>query len=166
MERYALSPRLSFQHVFLSEDRRGGAAEQEALQLLNVLRSQDPNTLAADLGDPLPLPQGFDAATLEEVRRTFGDEFADGLRDLPTGSWQGPVASAFGQHLIYVTEHQPGRRPELAEVRETVRRDWLAERQREARETFYDSMRERYRVTIEGRDTLAAGTPSPDRDAT
>jgi parvulin-like peptidyl-prolyl isomerase len=101
--------------------------------------------------------------SLEEVRRIFGDEFAEALEDLPAGSWQGPVRSAFGQHLVFVSRHEPGRQPELAEVRETIRRDWLAEQQRAAREAFYDNLRERYEVTIEGRQALASDAETPNR---
>ena len=163
VERYALSPRLSFQHVFVSEDKRGADAEGEALQLLSVLRDQDPESTTDDVGDPLPLPRVLEDVSLEEVQRIFGDEFAEALEDLPAGSWQGPVRSAFGQHLVFVSRHEPGRQPELAEVRETIRRDWLAEQQRAARETFYDNLRERYEVTIEGRQALASDAETPNR---
>jgi hypothetical protein len=176
VERYALSPRLSFQHVFVSEEKRGADAEEEALELLGVLRDQEPDAaelgnplgdpLGDQLGDPLPLPRVLDDVALEEVRRIFGDQFADAVQDLPAGSWQGPVRSAFGQHLVFVSRHEPGRRPELAEVRETVRRDWLAEQQRKAREAFYDNLRERYEVTIEGRQPLASDAQAPNREAT
>jgi hypothetical protein len=42
-----------------------------------------------------------------------------------------------------------GRLAELKEVRETVRRDWMAERQKELKDAAYARLRERYVVTVE-----------------
>ena len=57
-------------------------------------------------------------------RRLFGDQFAKTLDGLPPGQWQGPIESAFGVHLVFVSERMEGRMPALAEVRDAVRREW------------------------------------------
>ena len=54
----------------------------------------------------------------------FGPTFADELLTLPTdGTWSGPIPSGYGIHLVSVVEVQPGRVPELGEVRGAVERD-------------------------------------------
>lgn len=153
LERYAIEPRLSFRQVFVSRDKRGAEASAHIDRLLSLLREDAPGVTPEELGDPLPLPSALNDVAVAEVSRAFGNDFADAVQALPTASWQGPVASAFGEHLVFLSHHQPGRKPELAEVREAVRRDWLAEQQRDTREAFYNSLREQYSVKVEG------GTP-------
>jgi hypothetical protein len=52
-------------------------------------------------------------------------------------------------HLIYISERMEGRMPPLAEVRDAVRREWANARRAEANETFYQTLLQRYTVTIE-----------------
>jgi parvulin-like peptidyl-prolyl isomerase len=59
------------------------------------------------------------------------------------------VESGYGVHLVLVRERTERRLPQLAEVRETVRREWFAGRRREANEAFYRYLREKYTVIVE-----------------
>jgi hypothetical protein len=43
-------------------------------------------------------------------------------------------------------------RPEFDEVRDALRRDWLNERRIAANETYYQSLLQRYTVTVAGRE--------------
>ena len=69
---------------------------------------------------------------------------------VPVGSWQGPVASGFGVHLVYISERVDGSVPPLDEVREAVEREWLAAKRKESNEALYENWRALYSVTIEG----------------
>ncbi len=69
-------------------------------------------------------------------RRLFGDEFAKTLGGLSPGQWQGPVESAYGVHLVFVSERLEARVPALADVRDVVRREWDDARRLEAKEKF------------------------------
>ena len=91
----------------------------------------------------------FAALPAGEVARQFGDEFAAKLGGLPPGRWQGPVESAFGVHLVFVSERTEGRLPALADVRDAVRREWDDARRQEANERFYQELLKHYTVTIE-----------------
>ena len=84
-----------------------------------------------------------------EAAREFGEKFAAHLDGLPVGRWQGPIESGYGAHLVLVRERTEGRLPELEEVREAVLREWTNARRLEANEKFYQSLRQRYTVTIE-----------------
>ena len=55
-------------------------------------------------------------------------------------------------HLVLVGARTDGRAPELDEVRDALRRDWLNERRIAANEAYYQSLLQRYTVTIEGRE--------------
>jgi hypothetical protein len=153
-ERHRVEPRLSFRHVFLSRERRGEAADADALRLLGELRAgADP----AALGDPLLLPSELRDAPLSDVARQFGDGFAARVDALAPGAWSGPVESSYGAHLVRVDARSEGRLPALGEVRDAVLRDWRSAQAEAAREAHYRALREGYTVVIEGLD----GPPNP-----
>ena len=52
-------------------------------------------------------------------------------------------------HLVRGRERTERRFPQLAGVREAVRREWCAGRRREANEGFYRYLREKYTVIVE-----------------
>jgi hypothetical protein len=64
------------------------------------------------------LDHEFAAAPASEVAKQFGDHFAAELSGLASGRWEGPVASGYGVHLVFVSERTEGRLPALAEVRD------------------------------------------------
>ena len=88
---------------------------------------------------------------------------------LRQGRWEGPVRSGFGLHLVFVRKRVGGRLPELSEVRDMVKRDWMFERQKELKDAAYAKIRERYTVVIEKNRTesasasAAAGTKAVTR---
>jgi hypothetical protein len=96
------------------------------------------------------LPETLNDAPLREVGRQFGQRFADQLTDAPVGRWFGPVQSGFGVHLVKVERRTPGRIPTLAEVRDEVERDYLAQRREAANDALYESLRAQYTVRFEG----------------
>jgi hypothetical protein len=154
-ERFAEPARLSFRQVYLNPDRHPDPAA-EALRLLELLRSgADPGAL----GDVSMLISGFDTATPEEIARQFGQDFAEALVGLEPGGWVGPIRSAFGVHLVRVSQRQPARQPALAEIRDAVLAEWRDQRRREAREQAYQRLRERYQIVMDG---ATQGGPLPD----
>jgi parvulin-like peptidyl-prolyl cis-trans isomerase-like protein len=147
-EGFRQEPRVAFRQVYLSRDRRGEAVQADALRLLAELRAADADRDPALQGDPLPLPAESDALSASEVSRLFGGTFSARLFELPVGRWEGPVESAYGLHLVFIRERVEGRDPALAEVRDAVAREWLADRRRQAREDFYRDLRSRYEVEL------------------
>jgi hypothetical protein len=105
--------------------------------------------------DQTLLPAEVSDASLADVRRTFGEIFADSLLDLPVGEWVGPVASGYGQHLVRIERKEEARLPEFAEARAAVERDFRTQRTRELKDAFYESLRRRYTVTFEDGITRA-----------
>jgi len=149
---YRTDARLSFVHVFLSAERRGDAVEQDAARVLGTLQSSKAAIDPAALSDPTLLELRFEDVPLRDVAAQFGDEFAERVVELPVGQWQGPVESGYGLHLVLVGARTDDRAPELDEVRDALRRDWLNERRIAANEAYYQSLLQRYTVTIEGRE--------------
>lgn len=148
-EAFRIEPRLTFRHVFLNPEKRGGHLDRDAAQLLEQLNEAGSKGDAAELGDPFLLAHEFDAAARSEILQQFGESFTTKLETLEPGRWHGPVESGYGVHLVLVGERTQARMPALAEVRDAVRRDWDNARRLEANENFYQELLGRYAVTIE-----------------
>ena len=148
---YRTDARLSFTHIFLNSERRGdNAVARDAEQLLAAVKAGGAGLDPAALGDATLLERVFEDVALRDISAQFGEEFAARLAKLPVRQWQGPVDSAYGKHLASISDRTDGRVPQLDEVRDAVRRDWLNDQRIAASQRYYESLLERYTVTIEG----------------
>lgn len=145
-DRYATPPRRRFEQVFLNEDRREDA-EADATALLETLR-RSPDTDLTELGDPLLLDVAGQMSTPAEVARLFGPAFSESLFRLAPDTWEGPVPSGYGLHLLRVTDTRPAGPPALGEVGARVRNDLLRQRKEDALGAYLDTLHEKYEVEI------------------
>jgi hypothetical protein len=148
-EVFAVEPRFTFRQVYLDPQRRGANLSRDVERLLAELQQAGDNTDLTALGDAFLLAHQIEGISATDLRKVFGDTFVAGVSALTPGRWQGPVLSGYGLHLIYISERMEGRMPPLAEVRDAVRREWANARRAEANETFYQTLLQRYTVTIE-----------------
>ena len=148
-ERFIESARTSFVHIYLNADRRGEKAQADARQLLQSLNREQQAIDPAAVGDPFMFGYIFDDQNEHQVSRMFGSDFAKALSDIKAGSWQGPIDSGYGLHLVYVKDRTESRLPPLAENRDSVLYELLAERRLQANQAFYKTLRDRYEVTVE-----------------
>lgn len=148
-DRFIEPARTSFVHVYLNADKRGDSIEAEAQRLLQTLDSNLDQTDSATTGDPFMFGYGFENQSTHQVSRMFGRDFAKALATLAADSWQGPVASGYGLHLVYIKDRSDAWLPPLTEIRESVLYELLAERRQRANQAFYQALRERYDVIIE-----------------
>ena len=126
--RFTSPARVRAAHVYLSASRRGADVAPDAARLLEELRAHAvPPSRADGFGDPFVRGAAIDGAS-EAVARGFGGAFARALAALPAGSWQGPIESAYGLHLVWVEEPVPARLAPLDEVRGRVVHALLRER--------------------------------------
>ena len=144
-DRFRIEPRLSFRQLYLSFDR-GAALEADAERILGQLEA---GAEAENLGDPTMLPYELSAVPKRIITRTFGERFAEAVIALEPGPWQGPLFSGLGAHLVLVTDRKEGYLPELAEIRDEVEQEYLAERRKELKDLAYRKLREGYEVVIE-----------------
>ena len=147
--RYRIDPEFTFSHVYLSSDKRGGAVEEDALEMLAGLRKLPAGEEIAALGDPFLLPQRYESLPLWEATKLFGTGFGESLAAVEPGRWEGPLNSGYGLHLVLVRERTEGRLPELEEIRDAVVRDFTSELREENSRKFYERLRERYTITVE-----------------
>ena len=139
--------RVSIEHVFLSRDRRPETLDEDALATLQELGAGG-SANWQKLGDPFPLGRDFKARSQRQLASSFGANFARDVFALPDGEWSGPVRSAYGQHLVRVTDRRPEQMPELASVRNQLRHRLLSERREASLEAMVADLRESYRGNV------------------
>ncbi len=150
-ERYREPPRLSFSHIYFSTDRRGEQALKDAEALLARLRASSPRvTRAPDEGDPFMLPSVYVDKGTDEIARDFGRPFSEEIVGLEPRQWNGPIASAYGLHLVYVDSREDSNLPPLEQVRSRVANDWQVEQQRVADQRIFERLRSRYDISVVG----------------
>ena len=156
-DRYATAAAFEFDQILFEPTRHGARLDADVSAALGRLRSGAP---PAALGDPSLLSAHTPMLAADLVGRDFGDDFAAALARLPVGSWEGPVTSGFGVHLVRVLARTEGVPATLATVRDAVSRDWENERRTSASAAYEERLRRSYRVVIEAR--LPAGaSPVP-----
>lgn len=107
-------------HVALTGWRRADP-RADAVTLLARLTSENiaPEE-AIGLGDETVLSPELALLPDSSLERRFGRAFVKGLAGLPSGSWQGPIRSRVGEHLVFILERVPPRTATLGEARDQV----------------------------------------------
>jgi len=161
--KFAQPPRLSFRHLYFSPDRRGVRARDDAQHALSKLAGQPVDTaIAGSLADPFMFQETYRDRTPEFLGKEFGPQFALAVAQLGPGTWQGPIESGFGWHLVFVDTVVPGRVPALEEIEADVRAAWLGEQKALAWAKSYKTMRASYTVLLPGPpEELATASPLP-----
>lgn len=149
--RFAQPPRVSLRHLYFSPDRRGARARDDAQQALAKLAGQPVDAaVAGSLADPFMFQDYYRDRAPEFLGKEFGPQFALAVARLKPGSWQGPIESGFGWHLVFVDTAVPGRVPAFEEVEANVRAAWFGEKKALAWEKSYKAMRANYTVLLPG----------------
>ena len=144
-DKFRSEAQLSFQQVYLNPDKRKDL-DSDAKKLLARLNS---GTSSESVGDPTLVPFDYNLATQSEIARSFGERFAEDVIKLQPADWMGPIYSAYGGHLLKVSERIEASLPELADIRALVEREYLVQKRKEQKDLAYQTLREGYEVTIE-----------------
>ena len=149
---YMRSTSLSFRHIYFSPDRRGERLLDEARAALQTLQSTQAGLMAADdMGDRSMLEAHFRQKSTTEISRIFGNEFANEIVTLTPGSWQGPIRSGYGVHLVFVYEREAASRHAFAAVRERIKTDYQFALRQSRNEEVLEKLKSRYEIVIDGK---------------
>jgi peptidyl-prolyl cis-trans isomerase C len=162
-KKFALPSRYSFRHLYFSPDKRGKNAQDDAAKALTKIAGQpEDSKFAASLADQFMFQDYYGDRAPEALAKEFGPQFVVALEKLKPGSWQGPVESGYGWHLVYVDTVIPGRIPAFEEMEPDVKTAWLAEQKQQAWQKSYAEMRAKYSVLLPAPpDKEAAQAPVP-----
>ncbi|WP_164820745.1 peptidyl-prolyl cis-trans isomerase [Sinorhizobium meliloti] len=145
-DRFSGEPRVSFTQVYFPAGAQApNEAEVERLRLALNAGTADASTA----GSPLLAGSDFRYLTRSEVAQNFGGDFAAWIDGATPGTWQGPVTSGYGTHLVRVSERDEARELPFEQVRDAARREWLHARKVQANDALYEELRSRYVIKVE-----------------
>jgi peptidyl-prolyl cis-trans isomerase C len=148
-ERFKVSGRASFRHLYFSFDKHGqqtAAVAAETLKKIENKSSDSPE--ATDVADPFMFQDYYGDRSFDELAKTFGPGFARSLFAQQTGSWQGPIESGYGWHLIFIDSVTPARVPEFEEVETDVRTQWVSAQRDQTKQRMYEQMKSHYEIVL------------------
>jgi len=163
--KFALPSRYSFRHLYFSPDKRGKNAQEDAAKALTKIAGQpEDSKLAVSLADQFMFQDYYGDRAPDALAKEFGPQFVVALEKLKPGSWQGPVESGYGWHLVYIDTVISGRIPAFEEMEPDVKTAWLAEQKQQAWQKAYKDMRAKYTVLLPNPgDQPATNTPPKPR---
>ena len=123
-------------------------AEEVAEQILTRIGSIHPQDLL-ERGDPLPFQFRYTSISSSELDRIFGSRFSEQLADSDPEKWLGPVTSAYGAHLIWISEKIEAETPNFETVKELVERDYAYYFQNELNDQLYEELKKTYRIEFD-----------------
>ena len=91
--------------IYFNLDQRGEFTELAVKETIEKLQKMTPDNIdLEEYGDRFMLSNRYSDQTLSEIQSQFGEEFSKQLMKLEPGKWQGPVASGYGLHAVFVTK--------------------------------------------------------------
>lgn len=165
--KFALPSRYSFRHLYFSPDKRGKNAQDDAAKALSKIAGQpEDSKRAISLADPFMFQDYYGDRTPEALAKEFGPQFAVAFEKVKPGSWQGPIESGYGWHLVFVDTVIPGRIPALEEIESDVKTAWLGEQKATAWQKAYAEMRAKYVLLVPApsdKEATQAPVPPPKK---
>lgn len=141
-DKFRRDPYISFRHIYFSSENR-----ETAMEVLGKLKDTLPVDERSFEGLAL-IPNELSEESYRNVERLFGKSFTEEVFTLKPGIWQGPVESAYGYHLVYISELTEGFVPELSEIWDEVEREWSVEKRIQVKDQQYQKIRERYTISF------------------
>lgn len=148
-EKFLQEARYGFSQIYLNPSQRGDTLEKDAQRLLEQLNQNGAGVDLTTVGDSIMLPRTIPLSPSSVINRQFGSDFTGQLADLEVGSWQGPIRSGYGLHLVLIEERVEARAPDFTEIRTLVERDYELQLRKELKDKIYSSLREKYTVVVE-----------------
>ena len=114
--------------------------------LVKLAAAPEDPPIGKSLADPFMFQDYYGDRAPDQLAKEFGPTFALGLYKLKPGSWQGPIESGYGWHLVWIESITPGRIPAFEEVEPDVKTAWLADQKAIEWQKAYAKMRAKYEV--------------------
>ena len=151
-DRYLTPKKITFTHIFFGKKERGSWSESErsAEKFLTDFLSK-PRGKGSEInsGDRFVFHKNYVDKSSEHISSHFGKEFSDALFELGIGTWEGPIKSAYGHHIVYVSNISEGGVKDLEEIYDQVEWDAKQAAITELTETFIVDLKKKYKVVVD-----------------
>ena len=157
-DKYQTEALYSFRQIYLGRDITFSQAQKMAIQLEQGKLDQ------AKINKTLNLPNVLSDASHTQIRRQFGDRFAQALSSLSVSkpdlthttesqteqTWGGPIESGFGLHLIKISNVVNAQAGTLDDpsIRQRVENDWRAKQGDALEERAIAELRKNYTISV------------------
>ena len=143
----------TFTHVFISSDSRAVEdAKGIADALLQTLNTKlVPFENAPRFGERFLYNRNYVNRDDDEIGSHFGEAFQQQIFAFEiSDSWQGPVQSNYGWHLVLLKKNTPSYNPEFDESSSAVFADAQREQQRQTKRQAIDKLMAKYKISNQG----------------
>ncbi|MEJ6774325.1 MAG: peptidylprolyl isomerase [Porticoccaceae bacterium] len=143
----------TFTHVFISSDSRAVEdAKGIADALLQTLNTKlVPFENAPRFGERFLYNRNYVNRDDDEIGSHFGEAFQQQIFAFEiSDSWQGPVQSSYGWHLVLLKKNTPAYIPEFDESSSAVFADAQREQQHQTKRQAIDKLMAKYKISNQG----------------
>ena len=151
-DRYLTPRKITFTHIFFGKKERGSWSESEraAEKLLTDFLSK-PWDKGSEIksGDRFVFHKNYVDKSSEHISSHFGKEFSDALFESGIGTWEGPIKSAYGHHIVYVSNISEEGVKDLEEIYDQVEWDAKQAAITELTETLIVDLKKKYKVVVD-----------------
>lgn len=148
-ERYRIPASFDLIQVFLNPDKHAENLFPVTEKILAELRTKDPKPEeVVEMGDTIMLPSIVRDMSEDDLTRTFGNEFRDATLSLSIGRWEGPIRSAYGLHLVKITNREDSGIPDWTKIKDRLINDMQFEGRKASEDQFYAEILPRYEVVF------------------
>ncbi len=149
-EKYRIPEMMSFTQVYFNPEKRKDVTGEAKTVLDRLKSAKSAPEEAATLGDTIMIDSSYKERSPVEIARVLGNGFSDDLFSAGKMGWQGPIASTFGLHLVYIEKRSASKMPEFENIREDVRNDFMYNRKKQVIDNAYNAVKSRYTILVEG----------------
>jgi len=134
-----LPERLTFRQLTFRE-------EASALIALDALAS---GAAANTLGESTMLNRAYSYRSALDLNSTFGMGFAAQIDTAALNTWQGPLKSSFGFHLLFLSSVEPQQATPFFAAKDKVLRDYSQANKKFARQRYVENLLDNTEIRIE-----------------
>ncbi|WP_394176537.1 peptidyl-prolyl cis-trans isomerase [Thalassotalea litorea] len=143
IERYQTPALLSFEQIFISDDRPQAEFTQViATQQTRIEQGEIPT------GDHSLLPASVNNASLEDISEQFGNYFAQKITQLPLQQWIGPITSSYGKHFVRVHQYQVKAPIPIVKIKRKVTLDWQYQKAQVFKKAYEQTLLQDYEIKV------------------
>lgn len=139
-DRYYIYPTFTFTHHFFSNENNSLDRANQAILDIN-------NNLIIS-SDVFFLGKNFAEINLQGIESNFGKGLNNAFNNPRLDKWIGPYESAFGHHLLYISDVSEGYHPEIKDIYKELEVDFIKLQREVAVDNFIKEVKAEYSVII------------------